>query len=98
MRALHRQFVRRAFNSWEEFARALGAAEDSLDGPVGTVLAALPSSGEDVPGPKVSGTVTVELEGGGTVEMDAQKYMDELKAEAQKLLDASKEDSASGDA
>ena len=71
--------------SWEEFARALGAAEDSLDRPVGTMLAALPSSGEDVPGPKVSGTVTVELEGGGTVEMDAQKYMDELKAEAQKL-------------
>lgn len=71
--------------SWEEFARALGAAEDSLDGPVGTVLAALPASGEEVPGPKVSGTVTIELEDGGTVEMDAQKYMDELKAEAQKL-------------
>lgn len=73
--------------SWEEFARALGAAEDSLDGSVGAAFAALPASsdGGNVAGPKVSGTVTVELEGGETIEMDAQKYMDELKAEAQKL-------------
>ena len=70
--------------SWNEFAEALGASEESS--PADLVRAALPSV-EDGMGktPKVSGTVTVQLEGGNTVEMDAEKYMDELKKEARSL-------------
>jgi len=51
------------------------------------VRAALPSVDESgsSSGPKVSGVVTVQLESGNTVEMDAEKYMDELKKEAQSL-------------
>jgi len=33
----------------------------------------------------VSGVVSVQLESGNTVEMDAEKYMDELKKEARSL-------------
>jgi len=72
--------------SWEEFSEALGA---SLEGsPADLVRAALPSADDEAQptrAPKVSGTVTVQLEGGNTVEMDAEKYMDELKKEAQSL-------------
>ena len=60
--------------SWEEFAEALGASQD-MDGPAASLLAALPSvddSSLSSP-PKVGGVVTVQLEDGSTVEMDAEK-------------------------
>lgn len=69
--------------SWEEFAEALGASEESS--PADLVRAALPSVEDAGKTPKVSGVVTVQLESGNTVEMDAEKYMDELKKEAQSL-------------
>ena len=71
--------------SWEEFSEALGASEESS--PAALVRAALPAADAGRPsgGPKVSGMVTVQLESGNTVEMDAEKYMDELKKEAQSL-------------
>ena len=69
--------------SWEEFAEALGASEESS--PADLVRAALPSVEDAGKTPKVSGVVTVQLESGNTVEMDAEKYMDELKKEARSL-------------
>jgi len=67
--------------SWDEFANALGANE-SASSPSNPML---PESAESVPGPTLSGTVTVTLDDGTEVAMDANAYMDELKAEAQAL-------------
>ena len=47
--------------------------------------AALPATEDAGLTPKVSGVVSVQLESGNTVEMDAEKYMDELKKEARCL-------------
>ena len=50
------------------------------------MLGALAAATEDgVVGPELSGQVTVEMDDGSTVEMDAAEYMAELKQEAQAL-------------
>lgn len=71
--------------SWEEFSAALGASATGSS--AATLLAALPAVEEksEAPSPKVSGKVTVTLEDGNEVEMDADVYMEELKREAQNL-------------
>lgn len=66
--------------SWEEFKAALGAV-DGADAPSSLPLLA----GDEAPGPKLSGTVTVTLDDGSEVEMDATAYMEQLKAEAMSL-------------
>jgi len=83
--------------SWEEFASALGAldASDDMSSTIGDLIPRLASEqppeagvGEDSEWgliPAVNGTVTVKLDDGGEVEMDAAVYMAELKAEAQSL-------------
>ena len=73
--------------SWEEFSSALGAM-DGMDG--GGAAAAsglmLGSAGSTSgPSPQITGDVTVELDDGGKVEMDAAAYMDMLKEEAAAL-------------
>jgi len=72
--------------SWEEFAAALGAA-DAADSPAVGLLPLLGGSedGEPSPSPEVGGTVTVTLDDGSEVEMDAVAYIAELKDEAQAL-------------
>lgn len=70
--------------SWDEFAEALGASQEESS-PADLVRAALPATEDAGMSPKVSGVVSVQLESGNTVEMDAEKYMDELKKEAQSL-------------
>ncbi len=66
--------------SWDEFSTALGVADTAAKagGDSGEADLALPS-------PMLSGEVTVELDDGSTVEMDASAYMEELKAEAMAL-------------
>lgn len=68
--------------SWDEFAAVLGGRE-------GDTSVAMPllgtAEGIDAPEPKVSGTVTVELDDGSIVEMDANAYMEQLKEEASAL-------------
>jgi len=72
--------------SWEEFASALGA-DDDMAGTAAALLALPAPSDGDAPQPKVSGAVTVEFDDGSEVEMDANLYMEQLKAEAQALRD-----------
>ena len=71
--------------SWEEFSDALGATE-AADGPV---LDAIPMLAESIQpssaSPDVSGNVTVQLDDGSKVEMDAGAYISQLKEEAQSL-------------
>ena len=69
--------------SFDEFTMGLGALTTS-----GGTLPALGSSSgdsESVPSPKLSGTVTVTMDDGSTVEMDANAYMEQLKEEADAL-------------
>ena len=68
--------------SWDEFANTLGAVEGGAT-PVAALLGG--ASGEAAPAPTVSGTVTVQLDDGSEVEMDASAYMEELKEEAMAL-------------
>jgi len=74
--------------SWEEFAAALGAV-DAGEALAADLLPLLGGADDDdaapSPSPDVSGTVTVELDDGTTVEMDAVAYIAELKQEAQQL-------------
>jgi len=67
--------------SWEEFTTTLGALES--EGTAAGVAGLLAGGGgEPAAAPKVSGTVTVQLDDGTEVEMDANEYMEQLKAEA----------------
>jgi hypothetical protein len=66
--------------SWDEFSAALGA----IDSPPRPPLLA-GSEGEAAPGPVIEGTVTVELDDGSEVEMDAAAYMQQLREEAATL-------------
>jgi len=66
--------------SWEEFKACLGAVDPPK-------LLAVPAEDDDDGSypqvePTVSGNVTVELEDGEKIEMDADAYMKQLKAEA----------------
>ena len=69
--------------SRDEFAQALGA----MDTPAAP--ASLPQLTSDAStssaGPALSGTVTVTLDDGTEIEMDAAEYMEQLQAEAQSL-------------
>ena len=71
--------------SWEEFSDALGASEAADD----PVLDAIPMLAESIQpssaSPDVSGNVTVQLDDGSKVEMDAGAYISQLKEEAQSL-------------
>lgn len=71
--------------SWEEFAAALGAV-DAGDAPS---MGSLPMLGSGEMGetaePRIGGNVTVSLDDGTEVEMDAAAYIAELKQEAQVL-------------
>eukprot|EP00967_Tisochrysis_lutea_P102619 scaffold154615_cov34-Tisochrysis_lutea.AAC.3 len=70
--------------SWDEFSAALGAKNDSArDFPLRALSAAV--EGNAVGAPNVTGTITVSLEGGKEVEVDAASYMEQLKAEAEVL-------------
>jgi len=74
--------------SWDEFAAALGVDEAAADPFVLPLLAGGDSEDESGPppaGPTLSGTVTIELDDGSEVEMDASAYMEQLKLEAQSL-------------
>lgn len=65
--------------AWEEFAAALGA----LDTPNPALpLLSSSTSADTVPSPQLSGNVTVQLDDGTEVEMDANAYMNQLKEEA----------------
>jgi hypothetical protein len=69
--------------SWDEFAAALGARKDSgLDMSLKALSAAADSP---VAAPEVTGTISVMLEGGKEVQIDAAAYMEQLKAEAEVL-------------
>jgi len=73
--------------SWDEFSAALGvdeAAADPLSLPLLAGGGGDEASGPSV-GPSLSGTVTIELDDGTQVEMDASAYMEQLKLEAQSL-------------
>ncbi|KAG8470392.1 hypothetical protein KFE25_008813 [Diacronema lutheri] len=61
--------------SWEEFRSILGGAQLQEVQPSKQLAA----SGPPVPSPAVSGTMTIELEGGGKMEVDAAKYLAELR-------------------
>ena len=67
--------------SWHEFSTALGAKEGGISVPV---LAAAPSD-DDALTPNVTGTVTVTLDDGKEIEMDAVAYMEGLRDEAENL-------------
>ena len=70
--------------SWEEFSSALGAMDGG--GAVAASGLMLGSAGSTSgPSPQITGDVTVELDDGGKVEMDAAAYMDMLKEEAAAL-------------
>ena len=68
--------------SFEEFVAALGPAAERRPGVLGALAAA---ADDGAIGPELSGQVTVEMDDGATVEMDAAEYMAELKQEAQAL-------------
>ena len=68
--------------SFEEFVAALGPAAERRPGVLGALAAA---ADDGAIGPELSGQVTVEMDDGSTVEMDAAEYMAELKQEAQAL-------------
>lgn len=71
--------------SWDEFRAVLGGSE----------MPALPRAQSRLPAsapppalastPPISGTVKIELEGGGQMEVDAAKYVDELRATVQAM-------------
>lgn len=69
--------------SWDEFAAALGARKDSGLDP--SLKALTGAADGPVTGPQVSGTISVMLEGGKEVQIDAAAYMEQLKAEAEVL-------------
>ena len=71
-----------ARRSFEEFVAALGPAAERRPGVLGALAAA---ADDGAIGPELSGQVTVEMDDGSTVEMDAAEYMAELKQEAQAL-------------
>lgn len=68
--------------SWEEFRSVLGSASlpQAADQPQKLIGAAAPS-----PDPQISGTVTIELESGGQIEVDAAKYVSELKSSVARM-------------
>jgi len=67
--------------SWDEFANLLGAIEeDSNIQPLGDA-----ADGNAAPRPPITGTVTVRMDDGSEMEMDADAYMEQLAAEAQSL-------------
>jgi hypothetical protein len=68
--------------SFDEFTATLGALNTSS----GSGLPSLGASeGAAAPSPKLSGTVSVLMDDGSTVEMDANEYMEQLKTEADAL-------------
>lgn len=68
--------------SWEEFAAALGAMDDSTSR---KAMPLLEGSGEPTPSPSLEGTIRVMLDDGNEVEMDAAAYMEQLQEEASAL-------------
>lgn len=72
--------------SWEEFKAVLGGSELPAM-PPGSDKRLAASQPEPVKAvnPSISGKLTVELEGGGKMEVDAAKYVDELRASVQAM-------------
>merc|ERR1711924_44422 len=70
--------------SWDDFSAMLGALDAGDEMP--TTLPPLlgEASAPELPTPEVDGTLVVELDDGGSVEMDAAAYMAQLKDEATK--------------
>ena len=71
--------------SWDEFIAGLGGNTDGTNADLSSLLLIAGSDGPGGPEPKLSGTVTVEMDDGSKVEMDASSYMEQLKAEASAL-------------
>ena len=80
--------------SWEEFSDALGAV-DAADSPILDALPMLSETSEPSASPEVGGNVTVQLDDGSEVQMDAAAYIAELKEEAQSLRAELAKDQAS---
>jgi len=68
--------------SWDEFAAALGAQEGATGSSAQSLLG---GTDDTAPSPNISGTVTVTMDDGSEVEMDASAYMEQLQLEAQNL-------------
>jgi hypothetical protein len=77
--------------SWGEFERGLGAAIMSSKNP-SALRNMLPEHDDDdehiAADLDVSGTLTLELDNGKAIEVDAQEYVDNLKREAKALKEA----------
>ena len=71
--------------SWDEFITGLGGNTDGTNADLSSLPLIAGSDGPGGPEPKLSGTVTVEMDDGSKVEMDASSYMEQLKAEASAL-------------
>jgi EF-hand domain pair/Protein of unknown function (DUF760) len=79
--------------SWSEFERGLGAAIMASKKPSSAVSNMLPGEYDDDEdsidtNPDVSGTITLELDSGKTIEVDAKEYVANLKREAKALKEA----------
>jgi Ca2+-binding EF-hand superfamily protein len=68
--------------SWDEFRTVLGRAALPLATDTPPKLMGAAASSLD---PVISGTVTIELEGGGRIEVDAAKYVAELKSSVARM-------------
>mmetsp|Transcript_48623 Transcript_48623/g.97018 ORF Transcript_48623/g.97018 Transcript_48623/m.97018 type:complete len:404 (-) Transcript_48623:195-1406(-) len=66
---------------WDEFANAMGVGDNELSVDRSTLADASDTVGR----PAISGTLTVKLDDGTDVEMDASAYMEQLAAEASSL-------------
>ena len=72
--------------SWEDFSAMLGAldaGDEAMPQELQPLLGEASAAG--APAPEVNGTLVVELDDGGSVEMDAAAYMAQLKEEATRL-------------
>jgi len=68
--------------SWEEFEDALGVDPTGVSDTSLKLLSAGDPVSDSSSMPKLSGTITVALDDGGEVQMDAEVYMEQLKEEA----------------
>jgi len=68
--------------SWEEFEDALGVDPTGVSDTSLKLLSAGDPVSDSSSMPKLSGTITVALDDGGEVQIDAEVYMEQLKEEA----------------
>lgn len=80
--------------SWEEFQKGLGVIEEANKregqgwGPKKGNKTKQLAPSMDLPEPKISGEIELEMEDGSKIAIDAKEYIDALKAEAQELKQA----------